>query len=291
MGTAMILSDLILTTRINQHWDTSGMDSLEQCLNKQHFLDYPHPVEYQYNSRGFRDSEWPNSIDELKNAIWCVGDSFTVGLGSPYEFTWPQVLAKATGRRCINISMDGASNDWISRRAQQIIQEVNPTHMVVLWSYFHRRESPDTTLSDEARMIHSRKSSSYFDDIVHFFDCYKQLHSVKKSTKIFNGTIPSAGLFDDRFVLTDWNNIRDPSWNDRPPKSRAEFDALPSHIQHDILTQSAMRDRLDLMFFYYEFLDNHQLLSLTNLDYARDYHHFDKLTSDFFVQAACSELF
>jgi len=120
LGATVILQDLVLQSRVNFKSDVSGLDSLELCLNKDHFRNYPHHVEYVHNSRGFRDNEWPESADELKNAIWCVGDSFTVGLGSPRQFTWPQVLAAVTGRRCINISMDGASNAWISRRAQQI---------------------------------------------------------------------------------------------------------------------------------------------------------------------------
>ena len=73
----MILPDLILTSRQNQVWAESGIDSLKNCVNKQHFKSYPHPVEYQYNSRGFRDDTWPSNLEE---SIWCIGDSFTVGI-------------------------------------------------------------------------------------------------------------------------------------------------------------------------------------------------------------------
>jgi len=277
----MILADLFLRSKVNQYCTTSGIDSLDRCLNKQHFLDYLHEVEYQHNSRGFRDSEWPDSMEELQNAVWCVGDSFTVGIGSPYEFTWPQVLAKATGRRCVNVSMDGASNNWISRRAQQIIQEVNPTHMVVLWSYIHRRESPDTTLSDEVRMIYFRKSDSEYDDLINFIDCYSAVNQNTTNTVIANGIIPFAS---PNLVINDsWKKIRDPSWPELFPNTYAEFSQLPQHIKKETADIFSKND-LDIWFAQNDFYRHNQLIELSNLDHARDYHHFDKITSEFFVR-------
>ena len=57
----MILPDFILPSRQNQVWDESGLDSYAACLDKKHFKSYPHKVEYRYNSRGFRDTEWPET--------------------------------------------------------------------------------------------------------------------------------------------------------------------------------------------------------------------------------------
>ena len=100
----MILPDLLLTTRANQHWQFSGMDSLEQCQIKNYFKSYPYTFDYVYNSRGFRDVEWPNDIDQLKTAIWCVGDSFTEGMGCPADHAWPYILKKRTSIKTINVS-------------------------------------------------------------------------------------------------------------------------------------------------------------------------------------------
>jgi hypothetical protein len=289
----MILPDLILESRINQNWDFSGMDSADQCLNKKHFLDYPHTVNYHYNSRGFRDSEWPESIEDLQNAIWCIGDSFTVGLGSPYEFTWHQILSKATGRRCINISMDGASNSWISRRACQIIQDVKPTHMVVLWSYAHRREHSENDWPDEKRLIHAPKDSSHYEDLKNFIDCYTKLNScaVAVGTDVFNATIPDAAYFrvvaGFSHVTRCWNNIKDSTWGD-PPRNREEFDLLPDHIKINVCVHAPnIPKELDQCGFWFKFDQHNHFLRLERLDYARDYHHFDKLTSEFFVQEIC----
>ena len=136
----MLFPDLILHSRVNQTWHTSGMDSLEHCNDPQHFQNYPWPIVYQYNSRGFRDQEWPNNFQDV---IWCVGDSFTVGIGSPLEHTWPWLLSQHLNRRIINVSMDGASNQWIARRASEILASGLASHMVIQWSYTHRRENQD----------------------------------------------------------------------------------------------------------------------------------------------------
>jgi hypothetical protein len=140
MGQKMILPDFILSRKVNQSWQYTGMDSLELCLDKKHFLSYPYNITYNYNSRGFRDAEWPNTVEELKNAVWCVGDSFTVGVGSPVEHTWPYMLQQNMNMRTINVSMDGASNNWIARKVVKILTEIVPKTVIIHWSYIARRE-------------------------------------------------------------------------------------------------------------------------------------------------------
>jgi hypothetical protein len=146
----MILPDFVLSSRVNQCWQYAGIDSIEHCLDKKHFKQYPHPITYNYNSRGFRDQEWPDSVEELKNSIWCIGDSFTVGIGSPLTHTWPWLLQQQTGRRVINISMDGASNMWIARKSLDIVNKIRPAQLVVQWSYVSRREKIIDSLLDNS---------------------------------------------------------------------------------------------------------------------------------------------
>lgn len=177
-----ILPNITLTTRANQFWEQSGLDSLDECLSKSYFNHYPHEVNYKFNSRGFRDEEWPQQITDasikmLQNSIWCFGDSFTLGLGCPYEHTWVKRLQKYTGLRSINISMDGASNEWISRKIISVINEINPKAIVVHWSYFDRKESPDETLIDEDRRILPYSKEDYQSNLHHL-----ELHENLKNT-------------------------------------------------------------------------------------------------------------
>jgi len=135
----MNLEKLIVGYKVNLKEKYNGIDTPERCQNPEHFKNYPWPVEYCYNRFGLRDAEWPSEPQELAQAVWCVGDSFTVGVGQPYDHIWPQILSKTINLRTINVGKDGASNNWIANRAVDIIEHVQPRNMVIMWSYLHRR--------------------------------------------------------------------------------------------------------------------------------------------------------
>lgn len=129
----MMHSSLSLGYLKNKSMEFNIIDSYELCLNKQHFKKYSKKIYYEYNSRGFRDFEW--EMDTLNETIFCVGDSFMVGIGQPFEETLPQLLKYRTNTNTINISMDGASNEWISRKVNYIIEHIAPRVVVIQWSY------------------------------------------------------------------------------------------------------------------------------------------------------------
>lgn len=279
-----ILPDLTVPSRANQQWLVSGIDSLEHCRDKQHFQTYPHNVEYVYNSRGFRDQEWPVSDQELRDAIWCLGDSFTVGIGQPLTHIWPQILSTTTGRRCINISMDGASNDWICRRAQQICSEIQPAHMVIMWSYTHRRELPDTSLNDESRMIYA-SGVSQEQDLDHWTNLSNKIHTL--NCDIVQCTIPE---FHADIPMTRptrlqelWHTIKGQDWPPCPC-SMTELQNLPDWIRaelrqlhncYSLMESLLMPPRIEIL--------PDVIYIAERLDWARDHHHFDILTARWVV--------
>jgi hypothetical protein len=154
----MILPDFVLPSRVNQLWYHSGMDSEDLCRTPGHWRSYPHQVEYRYNNRGYRDESWPDNLRALQDAVWCVGDSFTVGIGSPRAHTWSHVLQQRTGIRTINVSMDGASNNWIARKAVRVLKQVMPKTMVLHWSFLNRREQDIESALDQ-------KWKNFYNDI------------------------------------------------------------------------------------------------------------------------------
>lgn len=182
MGT---IADLCLTSRAGTTVTNTGMDCLRYCRDRQHYLSYPHEISYQFNSRGFRDHEWPQ---DLVNCIWCIGDSYTVGIGQPFSEIWPQQLCSLTGQRTVNISMDGASNAWIARRAAQILDNIRPRIMILHWSFLHRREDKRTDITDEHRRIwHVRDD----DDIDEFQRCIDLVESANRMSLLIHSTIPA----------------------------------------------------------------------------------------------------
>ena len=182
----MTLPGFVLTSKINKIEDNPNQDA---CFDPAHYSRYPWPVVYQYNSRGYRDQEWP---EDLHNAIWCFGDSFTVGIGSPWAHTWCYCLQYLAKQRTINISLNGASNNWIARKVQELLAEVIPPVIVVQWSYIHRRESDVNDIGDEFRVIHHEQYASTLNDVDNFVSCVEQVESAaaRHSVTVIHSFIP-----------------------------------------------------------------------------------------------------
>ena len=206
----------------------SGLDSLESCLDKDHFKNYTKQVSYKFNSRGFRDVEWP---DDLSNVIWCVGDSFTVGLGQPFEETWPQLLENKLNRRCLNLGQDRCSNDSMALRVNEIYKLYKPKLILIMWSYLWRRriDGKDVLFNP------GEHGQNFLNDIENFRKNVEKVCAL--DTKIIQTTICTA---------LDY------------------FESHPEYRQQKVF--------------------DHIIKPVPQLDYARDFHHFDVMTSEKFAQ-------
>jgi hypothetical protein len=259
----IFLSELYLSTYADTHWHTSGIDSPELCSNRQHYFSYPHKVEYCYNSRGFRDAEWP---EDLANVIWCVGDSFTVGLGSPREHTWPYILQQRLGRRTINLSLDGASNNWIARIGSAILAEFPNAVIVTQWGFLHRRE-----LSAEASL--KRGFPEFYKAVAdHSWPLCNNLDDFKELPEWIQQEIKQLHNWPD--CLTTSENRRAHYVNSTTEEDVVNTQLCMQQLQGNIV-HSAIPNwappGIDL---------NYGNIILTNqLDRARDYFHYDILTS------------
>jgi hypothetical protein len=286
----MILSDFILLSRQNDTLTDSGLDSKQNCIDQKHFDSYPYAVEYRYNSRGFRDDEWPTSVEELKNCIWCFGDSFTVGVGSAIDHTWVNILQQRTGIRCINVSMDGASNDWIARKVNRVIETIQPTNIVIHWSFLHRGESPNDHLIDEHRKI--------FDTNVfekdQFNNFKKNLVSVEqynKEVNIIHSLIPLASEIFEMSIDEIWNLIKGFHWPG-PPEVSEEFDLIRTDIVRE-LQRWNLYDRVKWVLAFNELfaeLADRFIPHFDKLDLSRDGFHYDRLTANNFVDSIIGRL-
>lgn len=273
----MILPDFILTTRQHKVWNESGLDSKKYCLDKQHFNSYPYTVEYNYNSRGFRDSEWP---DDISNAIWCFGDSFTVGLGSPLEHTWVNILQNKTNIRCINVSMDGASNDWIARKVLRLLETVTPRCIIIQWTYAERAEDADDTKIDEDR----RLAYTDLDNRVYLNNFDKNLDAVNAATttKLIHSMIPDAYHIENKeFFDIKWKELSGDTWP-AAPRTKLEFDSLPLNIKEELSTYDFYNDYYEYIYLT-DSITRNNIIQLTQVDLARDGHHYDKDTATNFV--------
>lgn len=117
---------------------------LENELSQKPTL-YPNciPVEYRHNAHGFRADEFTEKGDLTVLSLGC---SCTYGHGVPDEFTWPRMvcdrMASHSGNRVINWNMGlcGASNDCISRMVLTAVSILQPSLIIIRFSYVNRRE-------------------------------------------------------------------------------------------------------------------------------------------------------
>jgi hypothetical protein len=271
----VFLPHVKLSSRANQYWTYSGKDSPEQNRSES-FYRYPQAISYRYNSRGFRDAEWPTDIGDLRSSTWCIGDSFTVGLGVPLQNTWPHLLQDRSGTRCINVSMDGASNEWMVRMAQDIIREINPKQMVIMWSYLSRREDADTTKTDEDRRIWLTRASDD-EDIANFLSCVDDL---PVDVACHHFLIPNAHVHQNHLGI--WDKLKGPDWPLRP-KDLDGFAALPKWLVRELKAHGVYR-KLKRSIAANQTLLHHceprGIIMVDQLDFGRDGYHFDVKTAE-----------
>jgi hypothetical protein len=253
------LSELVVPQWANQHCSESGIDSLDRCLDPEHFQNYPWPVDYTYNSRGFRDQEWP--VD-LVNAVWCIGDSFTLGTGCPESHTWPRVLAQKNKCNTINISIDGASNAWIARQARSILNHVQPRHCVIQWSFLHRTEN------HSFEKIHHTALSA---DPAHNIPQWRKLCAeFACCPNVVQSAIPNAAPGISRSEAEGWWwNLRQSHWPEVLPNTPLKDITVPQQFDQHWQLQSILTD--------------YNVILVQQKDRARDGFHYDIQTAEWFV--------
>lgn len=244
MLTNEMIDELLLIKTANTIESTNGIDSPEQCKDYHRYKFWGKNVMYEYNYLGYRDNEWP---EDLSNRVWCIGDSFTLGLGQTFNETWPQLLSKKINDIIINISMNGASNDWIARRALYILKTFQPKHILIQWSFLHRRELSNTQLTDEERAIWLDTKDN--KDIENFLKNMHLVEDNKNSTQVVHSFVPFFANFKDPshpdllvYKHLDENNI---SYFVSPE----QLDFARDGYHYDVLTANAYATK------YYEGLN------------------------------------
>ena len=182
-------------------WDTSDSEKIflqnvqndhtRQLLESLGFLSTP--VEYKYNSHGFRTVEFDQQFD-----VVCFGCSYTMGTGVHEKDTWPRQLESLTGLQVANLGHAGSSNDTAFRYAQHYLPLLRPRYAVWLQTDMHRLE-----LIDDARVVNLNIVASdvaigpcaddYFIK-VWFSSVTNQLLNLQKNTLAFGSLCDSLDI-------------------------------------------------------------------------------------------------
>lgn len=91
----------------NYYWKRRELDVSIKEFNWEEFIQYytDNPIQYRFNSEGFRDEEWSNKPEEVDVFLGC---SFTVGIGLHYEDTWGYKISQATNFPYLNAGVEGS---------------------------------------------------------------------------------------------------------------------------------------------------------------------------------------
>lgn len=168
----------------NLQTDSLGLDSQAHCFNRRRFDQHP-PVHYQFNQVGFRT----HSVDKFKyNAILVLGDSFTLGLGNHTQDRYTDLIEKQLSHQVLNFSLNGASNDWIARKLQQLLQLFQPRAIVIHYTFSHRRERPQPNWHDDER-TECEPLYSVEDNYQNWFANFQTIQSLAGDTRLVHSFI------------------------------------------------------------------------------------------------------
>ena len=266
----MLLPNIIIPKLANECLEFYSPDTLADCDSRRHFKNYPHDVNYKFNSRGFRDQEWP---DDLENAIWCLGDSATTGIGAPIEHSWPSQLSKITGIPTINLGIRAIDNYTISTIAREIIVNVQPKNMLILWAYLERRpldKIHNVIIDYSQQQVPVNDYSEHYD---FFKKCILNITEVNIKTNIVH-SLQYDIVYDQLLINDIWNSVRDPAW----PKTLEDMDTLDPGIVDELHTKHKVYDKLTKILNWFEFkreFIKNEISKVDRVDLARDGFHWD----------------
>jgi len=195
--------DLMIPFYANMQCDFLGLDSINHCFDPAHFRAFG-KVTYSYNEIGYRT----RSVQHITGKeILAIGDSFTLGLGINVGHRWTEHLESIIGYPVLNFSLNGASNDWIARRTQDLLRWFDPPAIVIHWSFSHRRELPNPDWSDDERTVCDAR---YLDEenLQNWIDNFNQIDH----PRVIHSVIPD---WHDNFDYQSWPVIPPPRIIDR----------------------------------------------------------------------------
>lgn len=256
-----------------------------------HNANYPWPITYKFNSRGYRDLEWPSSLHELQGSVWCIGDSATMGIGAPIEHSWPSRLEQRLNNRTIKISMLGASNDWIFRQAEHVVREIQPELLVIQWSLLNRREIDDSVLREKHWQIfyNNIKDASWPDCT--FKDSATLPVEIRQELENDHCKFDPTVQDEHRRMHYSASGLQD-SDVDHTINLIAQLNTIQgsTRVIHNVVPTFAPTDTKELFYQEINKLSVEFIPAFQQLDFARDLAHWDIKTSDSFVDSICKIL-
>lgn len=118
----------------NQSWYEKNLNdpNKRELLEKFGWIDQP--VNYSFNSHGFRADEF----DNLNESVLFLGASIVVGTGVSDGHVWTSLVADELNLANYNLGVSGGSNDTSFRLGNHYIPQLKPAIVVYVNSYTWR---------------------------------------------------------------------------------------------------------------------------------------------------------
>jgi hypothetical protein len=133
----------------------TNLNTRFEDLKRYNFVD--REFTYKFNSHGFRADEF-NSSDK---GIMFLGCSHTLGVGLPYESTWPYLVSTELKLKNYNLGLGGTSNDTAFRLAYQWIDCLQPEIVIFLATEATRFELHEDLVNNTVHDISVQNYETY----------------------------------------------------------------------------------------------------------------------------------
>jgi hypothetical protein len=199
--------------------------------------------------------------------------------------------------------MDGASNNWISRIAHNIAQNICPKNIIIMWSYIHRREGLNN--QDKQEVIHLSMEEfwkEYYSAIRG--DSWPECATIEDFSKLPLWIKESIQKNHQapQFVISD--DLSSMCWNDTEIKRIHYINSLDQedveNFQYCVDCVKLFNNNINVVHSVIPELSPAKLINtceqivnynnqyvgyFSKLDLARDGHHFDRITAQALVNA------
>lgn len=189
-----ILPNVYIGTLLNEKHLNYGLDT-PYDINRRgvnHIAEnFKHNIEYTFNSRGFRDKEWPSN---LSDSVWCLGDSHTLGIGVPKEYIYTELLQQSSNINIINCGFWAATNIWLSLTAESILKEIKPKYLIIGWTHLTKRVRPDEPINNDTFSL------------MHFKKCMDMVFKANINTTIIHFCVPDILSKNELQLFNNYSN-------------------------------------------------------------------------------------
>jgi hypothetical protein len=181
-----------------------GLDTPEKYEEEGNKSYVESDILYEINEHWFRTSTKSNNVIK-DNTVACFGCSNTVGVGLPWEETWPFYLNRNLGEdwSVKNYGISGGSNDQIARLVYKYVSNNNPKAICCFLTDSYRIEAYQTGIfMNYSERKHAGVDVEIHDGYLKFYNEHLAIYNFIKNQKFIEAICKSRNI---QFYWYTWS--------------------------------------------------------------------------------------